>query len=143
MLSAVKTIVLFDQGLGPELTTNGDFSTNDLAGWTNGSSGTGSVDASTGSAVLISTDASNKGRITQLISGLPVGTRLRVQFDVVDSPQNAFVNMTGLSPSISSNRAVGHWSFDVQTTSTTPTWDVQVQSNNGQCVVDNFSARKR
>ena len=52
---------------GSELVTNGTFDT-DISGWTDGSSGTGSISYQSGEALLTSVDSSNRGIIRQQIS---------------------------------------------------------------------------
>lgn len=64
-----------------DLVTNGNFATNDLTGWTNISSGTGSADASSGAARLQGTDTSNRGWISQSFA-TATGKPYSVTFEV-------------------------------------------------------------
>jgi hypothetical protein len=60
--------------LGEELVTNGDFATNDLTGWTDNSTGTGSVAVADEAVELTGAGPANRGRIDQLISSFEVGS---------------------------------------------------------------------
>lgn len=65
---------------GPNLSTNGDFATNDLTGWTSTVTGTGTNDASSGACSMAA------GTGTAMINQTIVGTRgklYRVTFDIV------------------------------------------------------------
>lgn len=51
-------------GYGPELVVNGDFSSGDLTGWTDNSTGSGSVSVVNNTLLLAGTDTSNRGFVT-------------------------------------------------------------------------------
>ena len=51
-------------GYGPELVANGDFSSGDLTGWTDNSTGSGSVSVVNNTLLLAGTDTSNRGFVT-------------------------------------------------------------------------------
>jgi len=70
------------------LVTNGDFATNDLTGWTNTSTGTGSADASTGVLLLTTVDDSNAGAIVQELTTV-AGAQYVISFEAARSAGSA------------------------------------------------------
>ena len=122
---------------GAELVTNGDFATNDLTGFTDNSVGTGSVDASSGAAVITSTDNSNYGRFDLDLTGLVVGQLYKVTFDI-SGPNNCYhtgsVNGnygSGTSPSLL---------FTAPAATRNLRW--QAVANNGTTTIDNISVTR-
>lgn len=133
-------------GFGPDKVVNGDFSTGDLTGFTDTSVGTGSVDASTFSAVISTTDGSNFGRFQLDLTGLSVGENYLVKFTTVNDPLNlkCFVaspssNLTGFG--INFDPGESEVISTAQSTSASLTW--QIAGNNaGTIGVDNISVRR-
>lgn len=78
------------------LLTNPDFDSNDLTGWDNDSTGTGTAIASTGAAVLTGTNSANRGRISQAITPFEIGEpyRLHVRRKAGSGTWNAAVEVT-------------------------------------------------
>src|SRR5690606_22241620 len=74
---------------GNDIVTNGDFATNDLTGWTDQSQGTGSVDASSGAAVMVGADSSaNRARIVQELT-VEVGKVYRLKATITSFTSGA------------------------------------------------------
>ena len=80
---------------GPEILTNGDFSAG-ITGWTNASTGTGSVSISGGAASLTGVDASNRGRLTQFIA-VEVGKTYQLLWTIVSGTANSQVRVENVS----------------------------------------------
>jgi hypothetical protein len=65
----------------PNIIANGDFATNDLTGWTAVTTGTGSISAATGAAVISRVDASNTAELRQSIT-TTAGARYSLRFSI-------------------------------------------------------------
>jgi hypothetical protein len=124
---------------GIELVTNGDFATNDLTGFTTTITGTGSVDASTGAAVITATDGSNKGVLKWTGVGVPLGP-LVLTFDVTE--QTYVVATSGLSGFSNTNYNAGTTVVTVIATSSTPSLTFENAGSNGNTAVDNISVKE-
>lgn len=118
---------------GPELVVNGGFDT-DLTGWTNSSTGTGTASVVDGSAVIASTNASNRGEITQVVSGLTVGRLYRLAF-------NASGKALYVEPVVFNN-VTGTVSRLFTASTTSITLKFQNEGNSGTSVLDNVSVRE-
>ena len=117
-----------------ELVTNGDFATNDLTGWVDESIGTGSVDVSSGVAVITGTDVSNRGRIAQTFSGLTVGRTYELRFTI--SIETCYVSGIG-----NTNYGVGEFTVLFVASTTNPTVRFERAGYLGQTGVDNVSIK--
>ena len=131
-LASTDTADLVGSG---ELVTNGDFATNDLTGYTDGSVGTGSVDASSGAAVITSTDGSNYGKMTQTLTGLVVGHPYILSFTV--SGSQAYV----VGQDTTGNYDAGTHVLTIVPNSSSEVFDFLVAGNNGTSTIDNISAK--
>lgn len=80
--------------LSNELLANGKFASNDLTSWDNDSTGIGTATGATGAAVLVGTNSSNRGRISQGAAGHVAGQRYQLGFDVSGSTYNIAVENT-------------------------------------------------
>jgi hypothetical protein len=87
--------------IGPNLVDNGGFDTNDLTGWSDTSTGTGTtVDASTGAAVLTGVDLSNRGQITSDTFATVVGKTYTLVLDVSNAGANYQIQVKSSSSNI-------------------------------------------
>jgi hypothetical protein len=108
-----------------ELVTNGDFATNDLTGWTDSSTGTGSVDASTGAAVMTTVDSSNRARLDQSVTTV-AGQRYVIQATASSASASTaaiFVGTTQGGSNLVNQTSVGDGFYGITfTATTTTTW---------------------
>jgi hypothetical protein len=80
--------------IGPELVTNGTFDT-DISGWTDQSTGSGSISWLSGSMAIYRLNGSNRGKARQDISGTS-GKVYKISMNVLaGSTTGAFINVNG------------------------------------------------
>jgi len=143
--------LLLDQSqgavLGPELVTNGTFDTNNLTGWATISTGTGTASGSTGAAVLIGQDASNRGIISQAITTV-IGNSYKL---IATTTLFSGAAVLGISTISAANSSVGGMSavagpttvFFVFTALSTTTYiNLYTESGGGNVAIDNISVRE-
>jgi hypothetical protein len=119
-----------------ELVANGGFATNDLTSWDDISLGTGTVDASSGSAVLSYTDSNNRGRIQQSITH-NAGATLSITFTVSGS-RDAYLSVM----SESYVAGAGTHTFTVNPSLSNRVIFIQpAASGSGDLTIDNISVR--
>jgi len=129
---------------GTELVTNGDFATNDLTGWVDNSDVGGTVDASSGKAVL--TYVTDKPRIYQSIA-TSVGSAYRVEFTTSSiTSSNAQVrvgtNTTLYDLALHDADASGAGTYSLTFVATTTTSYFNVLANNNSITIDNISIKE-
>ena len=127
---------------GAELKSNHDFATNSLTGWSNNSVGTGTVDASSGDAVLTTVDGSNyadlRGSFT-VVAG-------RLYKITVQSSAGIFFNPTGATRDYAGSYGSGHYYttttvFYVKSTTTTASFLLRVASGNSTTTIYSCSCK--
>jgi hypothetical protein len=123
---------------GIELVTNGDFATNDLTGFTNQSNGTGTVNASTGAAVITSTNSSNRGKFSWIGSAVPLAP-LRIEFTITNTTFVAGANLGGFA---NANYSVGTHILFATATSSAPSISFQRAGDNGTTTIDNITVKE-
>jgi len=123
---------------GSELVTNGDFTT-DYSGWTDGSSGSGSVSVISSQLNITGIDTNNRGIAKQSVS-VTIGKLYKVSIDIINAGVDARVNMGSI------NGAYDYAQFDCKGTynslfkATTSTAYIYVSElGNGTMIVDNVS----
>jgi len=123
------------QEVGENLVTNGTFD-NGTTGWTDVSSGSGTVSHSSGAVNLVGTDSSNRGRISQTISSLVVGKTYVIIFESTVSSGN--YNMTGLPLGSQVNLGSGLKQYTFIADAVTDTITFETSSSGGNISLDNI-----
>lgn len=121
--------------LGAELVTNGDFASGST-GWTNSSTGTGSISFTGGQLTVNRVDASNKGVAIQSLSGTSVGSTYEVNATVVSG--TAFFGLA----SGGGNYTAGPVKFYTTAVLSNQSLTIECPNNGSSCVVDNVSVRE-
>lgn len=121
--------------LGPELVTNGDFASGST-GWTNSSTGTGSISFTGGQLTVNRVDASNKGVAIQSLSGTSVGSTYEINATVVSG--TAFFGLA----SGGGNYTAGPVKFYTTAVLSNQSLTIECPNNGSSCVVDNVSVRE-
>jgi len=126
------------------LVTNGDFATNDLTGWVDNSDVGGTVDASSGKAVL--TYVTDTPRIYQSIT-TSVGSTYRVEFTTSSiTSSNAQVrvgtNTTLSDLALHDVDAAGAGTYSLTFVATTTTSYFNVIANNSSITIDDVSIKE-
>jgi len=122
---------------GGELVTNGDFATNDLTGWTDNSTGTGSVDASSGAAEITKIDSSNSGKLSQTIT-VTSGQTYIVSFDVSDLALNMTI---GSWLGLTTTYLVGSYTLTFVANASTMEIAAELAAASGVGTLDNISVK--
>ena len=127
---------------GSELVTNGTFDT-DLSGWTDVSTGTGTVAFDAGTALLTTTDTNNRGILTQSFTTI-VGSVYECSIEITEDSGNTFSRI-GTTPngdqlSVLQNPSVGVSTLIFVATSTTTYVTLNVSS--GSMNFDNISVKE-
>ena len=137
MLDKSKGLVL-----GSELVSNGDFS-GGLTGWTNSSTGTGTATVVAGVATLTGTDGSNRGAVSQQLTGLTVGRTYVVSW-MSTGVNGAFTVQTTSVPGTGAvyigTTATNRFVFNATATTMWPVWYTPIAG--GTLTVDNISVRE-
>lgn len=136
----VNADVTFTLSVTPitNLIENGDFATNDLTGFTDESVGSGSVDASSGSAVITGSGGSDYGRLRVDLSNLVVGEVYEMSFTFSGAQQCYHFANNG-------KHAVNHdagpvsYKFTASNAAQWFTWTIA--GLNGTITVDNIQLR--
>lgn len=127
----------------PELITNGSFVTNDLTGWTNNSTGTGTASGATGAAVLIGTDGSNRGQIAQGFTTV-VGRWYRFAWN--NALTSGSITISKSDAAASQSNAVAVFSTGTQlffvATATTTYFRAVTNTGGGNGSIDNISVKE-
>ena len=147
MQGDIKLATLADstaETVGVDITTehvsNGTFATNDLTGWTDDSVGSGTVVASSGAAVITSTDGSNYGKISQDLT-LVSGEIYEIVF-TVSVTNGAYVSIPGFT-GVSGNYTPGSTrTLTAKAISTSGGISFQVVGNAGTTTIDNISVKR-
>lgn len=77
----------------PNLLTNGDFATNDLTGWDDDHTGSGTASGATGAGVLVGSSSTNRGRISQAFA-CTIGRKYNVVLTETGSNYNLAIEIT-------------------------------------------------
>lgn len=134
-------------GLGSELVTNGDFETGDLTGFTDQSTGTGSVSVSSSRLDISGSDGSNRGIVYQQLN-VAAGNYIVIEIDAVSVTSGSVTialdgdnTFGGVYENLVID-ATGSYSYAAKVLADNPYLYVFSNLSGATCTIDNISVRE-